>query len=651
MSDIEIIKMTTNYKSLAFLLVCTVSNSLSAQTAEFDAASGYLTIPLLKLGADVYEQVRFQYDGELDFNVVDFAKKTESDAKTNATFDGSTLDLKVVKVGEAVYSNLEFAFQPPLKFSITKVQEPLSVSNTSFENRKSKLWVNFLEIRNQLHDRDEYIAEHGSFSGYDGRAFLDIDLDGDDDIFVAGIDYRKPYILETYGDVPSQLWINQGDGEFKLDENEIIEQPPRVKHIRKIITADFNGDKYPDIVLADQGFDAPPFPGADLKIIMSSIDGTYETHIISDEGFHHGVTAGDFDGDGDVDLFSVAAAGGGLFLNDGGGNFISNNSLSIYNYQQGFFNTISTDVNGDGRDDIILLPDERREVMIIYQGTDGFSDLTVQELPVLGGYGTINDIGFTDLNSDGIADAVISATGDRNSVYYKGNAVYGVLLGSKDNSISVVPIYRDEDFSEDWVRFILVNDLNNDGFDDIYSEDRSHNFILLGDGGGRFEKKYAYISPEFRSYDLKFDLNNDGYQDVITRFNFRNSDKVTYGSSEEFIDKDERYLELSPVPDFTSTFKFAVGDLNSDGNSDLVVTATNTSTGSNVGCAVGIHFLVGKQLDRYETIYSNQDSGFCYEAKVADIDYDGDLDITTQIYRGANLSLINDGEGRFTLSD
>ena len=130
--------MTTNYKSLAFLLVCTVSNSLSAQTAEFDAASGYLTIPLLKVGADVYEQVRFQYDEELDFNVVDYAKKTESDAKTNATFDGATLDLKVVKVGEAVYSNLEFAFQSPLKFSITKVQEPNKISRTSLGNRSFK---------------------------------------------------------------------------------------------------------------------------------------------------------------------------------------------------------------------------------------------------------------------------------------------------------------------------------------------------------------------------------------------------------------------------------------------------------------------------------------------------------------------------------
>ena len=110
--------MITKCKTISALLVLIFSNSLSAQTAEFDTTSGYLTIPLLKLGADVYEQVRFQYDGNLDFNVVDFAKKSQSDVKANATFDGSTLDLKVVTVGDAAYSNLEFAFNPPLKLSL-----------------------------------------------------------------------------------------------------------------------------------------------------------------------------------------------------------------------------------------------------------------------------------------------------------------------------------------------------------------------------------------------------------------------------------------------------------------------------------------------------------------------------------------------------
>lgn len=649
--------MTTNYKSLAFLLVCTVSNSLSAQTAEFDTTSGYLTIPLLKLGADVYEQVRFQYDGELDFNVVDFAKKTESDAKTNATFDGSTLDLKVVKVGEAVYSNLEFAFQPPLKFSITKVQEPKIISRTSLGNRVSEDWVDHIALRASL--RTEYEEKYSSWSNNgDAVINVDIDLDGDDDIFIATLYYssKGTFNFDEMVPIPSELWVNNGKGEYKRDEGIISNGLPKFVHPRNIITVDLNGDLYPEIIVADHGWDGAYYgqdlmPGGELVIIESNIDGTYQWKTIGGVGFHHGISAGDFDNDGDVDIFSVAKSAGGLFLNDGSGNFTSSELLDRYNNKAKYYNTVSSDVDGDGKDDIVVLSNSESQPAILYQGKNGFSDIHELKLPAIEGYGTINDAGFTDLNSDGVKDIVINATGDSSSSYYKGNAFYGVLLTENREVGQIILIYKDESYSEDWVRFIRVEDINADGIDDIFSFNKSRNFIFLGDGGGNFERKYADVSPEFRSWDIKTDINNDGYLDALTTESYAAPATITYGSDIEFVEKNERYLELESIPDFSRTWKFAVGDLNSDGHSDLVATATNTSTGSNVGCGVGIYFLVGKQVDRYETIYSNQDSGFCYEAKLVDIDTDGDLDITTQINGGANLSLVNNGEGRFTLSD
>ena len=648
--------MITKCKTISALLVLIFSNNLSAQTAEFDTTSGYLTIPLLKLGADVYEQVRFQYDGNLDFNVVDFAKKTESDAKANATFDGSTLDLKVVKVGDAAYSNLEFAFKPPLKFSITKVQESKKISRTSLGNRISKDWVDYTTLRSGL--ESEYKEKYSSWSGNgDASINVDIDLDGDDDIFIATLYYSTngTFNFDEMVPIPSELWINNGKGKYERDESIILNGMPRFVHPRNAITADLNGDLFPEIIVGDHGWDGNAYgdgytPGASLVVIESSVDGSYNWKTIGGIGFHHGISAGDFDNDGDVDIFSIADVNGGLFLNDGLGEFKPTTILEKYKRPR-FYNTVSTDVDEDGYDDIVVLSNENAKPTILYQGLNGFADYQALELPTIEGYGTINDAGFTDLNSDGVKDIVINATGDSSSTYYKGNAFYGVLLTENREVGQLILIYKDESYSEDWVRFIRVEDINADGNDDIFSFNKIRNFVFLGDGGGKFERKYAELSPEFRSWDIKVDLNNDGYQDVITRQNYLHPDTVTYGSEEEFIDKDERYLELPTIPDFPKTLKFAVGDLNSDGYSDLVATATNTSTGSQVGCAIGVHYLVGKELSNYQTVYSDQDSGICYEAKLLDIDSDGDKDITAQINKGIKVILINDGVGNFSLSD
>ena len=641
--------MTTNYKSLAFLLVCTVSNSLSAQTAEFDAASGYLTIPLLKLGADVYEQVRFQYDGELDFNVVDYAKKTESDAKTNATFDGTTLDLKVVKVGEAVYSNLEFAFQSPLKFSITKVQEPQLISETSLENRKSIEWLDSAVIVAKM--KDVYIEKYNAnlMPVVLQSTFIDIDLDGDDDLFVAAswLPSTGGYTIENYGESPGLLYLSDGAGSFVLNEGKISFDMPMFEQARTIISADFNNDFYPDLVIADHGFDASPFPGGKLSIVLSDVDGSYTAKSASGIGFHHGVSAGDFDNDGDIDLYSVAAENGGLLINDGKGNFESSKKIAGLNYRGGIFNTISNDLDGDGLDDILVLGESWRiKPTILYQ--DKF-DFSAVELPFRASYQNLLDAETADLNDDGVLDIILLATGgneDREN-RYKGIGLYAVLMTANRKPGQIVDLYYDDSYTEQWIPFIRAQDLNGDGIIDIFSENKHYNFLLMGKGGGNFEKQYAFVSPEFQKWDIEADINNDGYLDILTTENYRTPTTVTYGSDAKFIDKNERYLELESVPDFPKTFKFAVGDLNSDGNSDLVATATNTSTGSNVGCAVGVYSLVGKELNSYKTVYADPESQTCYEPRLSDYDSDGDLDIST--WGSVRITLINDGEGGFTL--
>jgi hypothetical protein len=58
--------MIINYKTLGFLLVSAVTNSLSAQTAEFDAESSFLVVSLLKIGSDACKLFRLQHDSNPD---------------------------------------------------------------------------------------------------------------------------------------------------------------------------------------------------------------------------------------------------------------------------------------------------------------------------------------------------------------------------------------------------------------------------------------------------------------------------------------------------------------------------------------------------------------------------------------------------------
>ena len=77
----------------------------------------------------------------------------------------------------------------------------------------------------------------------------------------------------------------------------------------------------PDVIVADHGYDAWPFPGAPLLLYLSTADGRLEKakglgHIT---GYHHSVAVGDIDGDGDTDAF-VTDWWPAFLINDGKGN-------------------------------------------------------------------------------------------------------------------------------------------------------------------------------------------------------------------------------------------------------------------------------------------------------------------------------------------
>ena len=167
-------------------------------------------------------------------------------------------------------------------------------------------------------------------------AFLDYDRDGWLDLFVGNyVDYSietniRCFMLaggpnycppQVYRAQPSKLYHNNRDGTFS-DVTAAAGLATEFGPALGVSTADFNGDGWIDIYVANDG--------QPNQLWINQHDGTFKnTGLLSGTAFggegkaksSMGVDAGDFDNDGDEDLFVTELTGQGsdLYVNDGSG--------------------------------------------------------------------------------------------------------------------------------------------------------------------------------------------------------------------------------------------------------------------------------------------------------------------------------------------
>ncbi len=182
-------------------------------------------------------------------------------------------------------------------------------------------------------------ASHTDDAGWSiSAAFVDYDRDGYMDLFVGNyvdysvatnkqcfslsgsLDYCPPHM---YRAAPSHLYHNTRDGTFTdvtVKSGVAKEFGPALG----VVAADFNGDGWPDLYVANDG--------QPNQLWINQHDGTFRNTALlsgaalSPEGeakSSMGIDAGDFDNDGDEDLFITELTGQGhdLYVNDGTGTF------------------------------------------------------------------------------------------------------------------------------------------------------------------------------------------------------------------------------------------------------------------------------------------------------------------------------------------
>jgi len=293
-------------------------------------------------------------------------------------------------------------------------------------------------------------------------AFLDFDRDGWLDLFVANYlswrvessmpcftpsgrpDYCSPNIYQPQ---PSRLLRNNHDGTF-TDVTTAAGLAREFGPALGVSTADFNGDGWIDIYVANDG--QPNQLWINQRNATFRNTGLLSGTAISAHGKAKagmGVDAGDFDNDGDEDLFvtNLTGEGNDLYVNDGSGLFEDQGARSgLGAASRGYtgFGTAWFDIDNDGLLDTLTVngavqtiealrrvndpfPLHQRKQLFRNPGQGRFEDVTARggaafELSEVGrgaAFGDIDNDGDTDVlvaNNGGLPRLLINNVGSRN---------------------------------------------------------------------------------------------------------------------------------------------------------------------------------------------------------------------------------------------
>ena len=334
---------------------------------------------------------------------------------------------------------------------ITANQYGLGVAAADVDNDGwvDLLLTNFGTVQLFHNNGDGTFTDVSNTSGVQGEpgvavsaAFLDYDRDGWLDLYVgynvhytlaneqkcpntAGArDYCPPQI---YGGRPDRLYRNLGHGTF-VDVSATALLRGKFGPALGVVTADFNGDGWPDIYVANDG--------EPNLLWINQHNGTFKESALlagsalTAEGRAEasmGVDAGDFDNDGDDDLFMTELTGQGsnLYVNDGSGGFRDESAASgVGAFSQRFtgWGTAWFDFDNDGWLDLLSVngpivanegranqsfPYDQRKILLRNLRNGKFENVTDKAGAVFQLSEAGRGAAFGDIDNDGDVDVVV----------------------------------------------------------------------------------------------------------------------------------------------------------------------------------------------------------------------------------------------------
>ena len=324
--------------------------------------------------------------------------------------------------------------------------------------------------------------------------------------FIADGDLNHDGILDLvttgYQGSSVDVWMGNGDGGYQPPVNYQVGSGPQ-----GLLPADVNNDGNLDIIAADSGDSASHA----IAILLGNSDGTFQPvqYVAGNQGVYD-VIAGDFNGDGKLDLAAVTPNTNTLSLYYGKGDGTFQNPVN-YSTDLNPNYVVAADFNGDGKPDLLVTAHGGDGGYIDVELNQGDGALQIPPSARLSEFSPYSAVP-ADLRNNGIND-VLYADPNNSFGYFLGNG-NGTFQTGQGMAVHEGPV------------FVSVGDFDGDGILDValcgYAS--SDITILKGNGAGGFTTEANYRDAgAFPDAMVAADLDNSGTLDLAiadTRENY-----------------------------------------------------------------------------------------------------------------------------------
>jgi hypothetical protein len=495
------------------------------------------------------------------------------------------------------------------------------------------------------------------------------------------------------------LFFGNGDGTLQAAQAQIAPTGFGTWYT----TGDFNRDGITDVAYVPSGSSSAPLYSA-VQILLGGSSGSFSqgaTLPLAPDAVFSGIAAGVLTSDGNLDLVASGVVTQ-TFRGDGKGGFSQGGSYAATGYP------LIGDINGDGKPDLLL--GGRTNVFLPGNGDGTLQGIPSTDLPGAGGFAS------ADLNGDGVADAVLVAQqGDSPAQDYlatalgRGDGTFVTLKQSialpvgSANFFTLVPGNFHGTGKVDAV--VVVSGYDGSCTSPLSTTQNAELISYSGNGDGTFQAAGSPVDLGVvgASTGVSGDFNGDGKLDlVIPYYNACTADAPgsglvfvpgngdgTFGTPVAFAHSDTGGIGLSLLAgdlnndkkldlvwfdgiswavylaNGDGTFKpepltisdmsgqpLALGDVNGDGNPDLLVSILDNSAAGNTA-----QIYAGKGDGTFQStpLYAVPlpNSIEVFFAAIGDVNADGNPDLVllywSNMLSGAQVSVsLGDGKGNFT---